>query len=154
MDNEKNYVKRLKSRMNNYPYADRLCFSIEWYITYAKINKFFYYTLNIMAIVIPFVSSILAVQIIKPLAWLSATSSICIALLEFFKCKQRWQLYRSTAELLKSRAEIFLINSSDINSSGYDKFVKDCEYIISEENKKWEQIFEKKHPRNNELETQ
>ena len=136
---EKEYLKSIKERIGSTVYTPRICSSIGWYVSRAKLYKSLYYILNLTAIFIPIIGSVAAIIMDK--AWLSlftAISSACVTMLSLFECQNRWKLYRVTAEKLKNVVELYLAKQCT-----YDEFVLECEKIMTEEDVSWQKMLEK-----------
>ncbi len=134
---EDEYLLNLEKRLEKRGMSDRFFSSLKWYVSAARKNKCAYYVLNVLAVVAPIIGS--GVEIIFDTTYaslISIISSIAVALLGVFQCQRKWLLYRSNAECVKSKIEIFL---SD-NNADESKFVKEFEDLLSTENENWQNI--------------
>lgn len=86
----------------------------EWYIRHAKLYKILFYVFSIISIVLPLVISSINVlgtghenEIRVVTTITSAIVSLITALLTFTKCGEKWTLYRSTIEMMKSELALY-----------------------------------------------
>lgn len=136
---EKEYLRSISDRIGDTIYKPRICTAIEWYVSRAKLYKILYYFLNLVAIFMPIIGSVMTIILEQPqISLFSAISSACVTILSLFECQSRWKLYRVTAEKLKNLVELYLAGKYT-----FDDWVLECEKTMSEENISWEKMIEK-----------
>ncbi|MBQ8540405.1 MAG: DUF4231 domain-containing protein [Clostridia bacterium] len=136
---ERDYLKDLEIRLGEIKYSKRICSSIKWYISSANFYKTVYFTLNIIAILIPIAGSIASIILSNPrISLFSAVGSGATAILNLSDCQNRWKLYRITAEKLKSVVELYLAEKYNC-----EDLASECEKIMSDENNSWRNMMER-----------
>lgn len=117
----------------------------EWYIRHAKFYKILFYVFSIISIVLPLIISSVNVlgaghenEIRVVTTITSAIVSLITALLTFTKCGEKWTLYRSTIEMMKS--ELALYNCKNRTDEELEKLVFKLEKIMNQEHNKWRKM--------------
>ena len=117
----------------------------EWYIRHAKLYKILFYVFSIISIVLPLVISSINVlgtvhenEIRVVTTITSAIVSLITALLTFTKCGEKWTLYRSTIEMMKS--ELALYSCKKRTDEELEKLVFKLEKIMNQEHNKWRKM--------------
>lgn len=117
----------------------------EWYIEQAIRCKRSFYILSIIGIILPLVISCVnvlgsdheyLVRVVTTIA--SAVVSLTTGILTFTKLREKWTLYRSTIEIMKSELTLYAIGKKS-EKDLYD-LVYNLEEIMSKEHSKWKKI--------------
>lgn len=156
IDNKKEKTKRLKTTeieefeflyrgIDNAIVRERIKSTGEWYIRRAKFYKFLFYVFSIISIVLPLVISSVNVlgtghetEIRVVTTITSAIVSLITSLLTFTKCGEKWTLYRSTVEMMKS--ELALYGCKKQTDAELEKLMFKLEKIMNQEHNKWRKM--------------
>lgn len=115
---------------------------ITWHSKKAKCYKVHYYVFAIIAMVL----SIAAATVICPCMCISRILSIIVAvsigLESICNFKDKWILYRNTAEALKSEKVKYLARKEPLEEID-EEFIRAIEDILSQTNNEWQHIAKK-----------
>ena len=129
--------------MNKEEYINkRVCCQIDWHSKKATINKRWFIFISIFSIIVSFIVSI-TIKICGEISfYISFIVPLCSSILTLLNFKEKWNLYRSTEEILKSELFKFKTQvgkySNDENS--FEIFVDTIENILKNNNEKWIQF--------------
>lgn len=140
----------LYRNIENEVIKERIRSSGEWYIERAIRYKRYFYTLSIISIILPLIISSInilggvyesQVRIITTIA--SAGVSFITGMLTFTKCGEKWTLYRSTIELIKSELTLYWTKTPDSDGKDLANLVYRLDEIMNKEHNSWKKIQQK-----------
>jgi hypothetical protein len=121
--------------------TERIDPQINWYDKKAGFYKSCFFIGNILVLIIsamiPFLTSFEANEYKYIIGFLGVSITIVTGVLNLFGFYQKWLLYRSTAEKLKSEKHLLNLFSDKLNDQEKIEYAKRLEQIILTENKRW-----------------
>lgn len=131
---------------------------IKFYHCRAKLNRFLFYIMSIIKIIL--LTSIPFLQIKSNLSpeWATGASSISLALegiIALTRVQDKWQLYRSTNNSLMQEQREYMTKTGKYSASTdnvFTLYVQNIENIINNEGKKWSSTVKDSKQESNEQE--
>ena len=127
--------------------TDRVEIQINWFNTKAKKCKLHYYIFSTISIIASALTPVF-VKICPNIAIVtSLIATIMLSLNNLCKFKDKWNLYRMTAELLQKEKVLYLYSID--NPRNKDNFIQRIENILADSNKKWDNNIHQKENKKN-----
>lgn len=120
---------------------DRIQICGNWYIKKANRCKHIFYILSLVNILFPLIITCANavsenMELIKLISVLCSTiTAACSSILTFTKVLDKWNLYRTTIESIKSRLALHW--ATDSKEQNENQLMKDIEVLMQEESSKW-----------------
>lgn len=140
-------------KLNSDQYIDnRLDDQINWYDNKAIQNKRWHLFLSLFVIIlssfIVIISSFYTSDHKNLILSLSGVATTIIAgIINIYKFQENWTTYRTISESLKHQKYLFLTGTTPYSGAdAFEKFVHQCEGLISDQNNKWAQALEGRRP--------
>ena len=137
----------LYKNIGNEVIKERIRSSGQWYIERAIQYKRYFYSLSIISIILPLIISSVnilgvswenEVRIVTTIA--SAIVSMVTGLLTFTKCGEKWTLYRSTIEMIKSELTLFWTKTPVPDEKDLVNLTYRLEEIMNKEHSRWKKM--------------
>ena len=137
----------LYKNIGNEVIKERIRSSGQWYIERAIRYKRYFYSLSIISIILPLIISSVnilgaswenEVRIVTTIA--SAIVSMVTGLLTFTKCGEKWTLYRSTIEMIKSELTLFWTKTPVPDENDLANLTYRLEEIMNKEHSRWKKM--------------
>ena len=137
----------LYKNIENEVIRERIRSSGQWYIERAIRYKRYFYSLSIISIILPLIISSVnilgaswenEVRIVTTIA--SAIVSMVTGLLTFTKCGEKWTLYRSTIEMIKSELTLFWTKTPVPDEKDLANLTYRLEEIMNKEHSRWKKM--------------
>ena len=137
----------LYKNIGNEVIKERIRSSGQWYIERAIRYKRYFYSLSIISIILPLIISSVnilgaswenEVRIVTTIA--SAIVSMVTGLLTFTKCGEKWTLYRSTIEMIKSELTLFWTKTPVPDEKDLANLTYRLEEIMNKEHSRWKKM--------------
>ncbi len=156
---EQEFLNALCEKVDDPLINSRLCYLFEWYTRKSQHNKRWYNWTRFITYLIPCLVTLISVYaafIQGDSKWaIAVTATFSAALVgihhvvDHFRFYENWVRYRSTAELLKSEAELFLNRCSPYNKGNAkelkQRFAAKIERITKDELHNWENLLDESH---------
>lgn len=137
----------LYKNIGNEVIKERIRSSGQWYIERSIRYKRYFYSLSIISIILPLIISSVnilgdswenEVRIVTTIA--SAIVSMVTGLLTFTKCGEKWTLYRSTIEMIKSELTLFWTKTPVPDEKDLANLTYRLEEIMNKEHSRWKKM--------------
>ena len=116
---------------------DRVEKQINWFNSKAKTCKWHYYIFSMTSIVASALTPVFVKACPDTSIVTSLIATIVLSLNNLCKFKDKWNLYRMTAELLQKEKMLYLY-STDNPENKDNNFIGQIENILADSNKKWD----------------
>lgn len=146
---EKEYIENINGSIEEEVLRKRIEYLLTWYSHKATRNKYLYFTFVAISIIAPALitlinscvkDSFLGMDKTCLISFISTIATIFAGILAITRWQEGWLRYRKTAELIKSKVSIYLIqrkNSENDNKKMDNEFISEIEDIVQKENAEW-----------------
>lgn len=145
MENERKDIEVLCSAIDDEILRKRMKSSMEWYTENAVKNRRRFYFLSLLTIIMPLLATLINGWVGVPNSYIKNLVSLCSMLaavaassLSLLKCQEKWILYRSTVERMKSLLALY--RAGEIGKKELSTLIQKLEDCMDEEHLEWREM--------------